>query len=326
MGVHDVHPLPRLLELLGAPDAFSSLGARLDVPALVVDISVDGGPAVLPANLPVVVVGIGAPVGACDVAVDSSGAADALVERVRANPHAATVLVQLLRMQAALSPLDGLAAESLAYATLQGGAEFASWLAARGTRVRRPDHSPRVRVEHVADGTTAVVTLDRPRLFNLYDARMRDELVDAMRALVLDDAVARIELRGAGRAFCAGGDLAEFGTTRDTALAHLIRSSANVAPLLLAAAPKLHAFVHGAAVGAGCELAAFASRVVATPAATFALPEVSMGLVPGAGGTVSVAARIGRHRTAWMALTGATVDAATAHAWGLVDDLAEELA
>ena len=123
-----------------------------------------------------------------------------------------------------------------------------------------PHHALETRKQHrildprsteTADhATTAVVTLDRPRLFNLYDAAMRDELVDTMRALVADDAVVRIELRGAGKAFCAGGDPGEFGTTRDTALAHLIRSSANAAPLLLAAAPKLHAFVHGAAVGA----------------------------------------------------------------------------
>ena len=126
------------------------------------------------------------------------------------------------------------------------------------------------------------------------DTRDVDELVDTMRALIADDAVVRIELRGAGKAFCAGGDPGEFGTTRDTTLAHLIRSSANAAPLLLAAAPKLHAFVHGAAVGAGCELAAFASHVTASVDATFALPEVSMGLVPGAGGTVSVTRRIGR--------------------------------
>ena len=66
--------------------------------------------------------------------------------------------------------------------------------------------------------------------------------------------------------------------------------------------------VHGPSVGSGVELAAFAGRVVAAPDATFALPEVAMGLVPGAGGTVSIPARIGRHRTAWLALTGERID------------------
>ncbi len=334
MGAGAVRPLDELVTVLTEPDACTRVGLVRDVPVLVVDVRSGAAPAgdapplrsPAPASLPVVLVGVGAgpddPSGAaCDVVVADETAAALVVGAVTANPAAATVLVQLLRLQAQLRPHDALAAESLAYATLQGGEEFARWLAGRGTRVRRPDPTPRVRVEHADHGRRAVVTLDRPRLYNLYDARMRDELVEAMTALAHDPAVEVVELRGAGKAFCAGGDLGEFGTTRDTTLAHLIRSSANAAPLLLAAAPKLHAHVHGPAVGAGCELAAFASRVTATAEATFALPEVAMGLVPGAGGTVSVARRIGRQRTAWMALTGATVDAPTAHAWGLVDEL-----
>jgi enoyl-CoA hydratase/carnithine racemase len=81
--------------------------------------------------------------------------------------------------------------------------------------------------------------------------------------------------------------------------------------------------VHGACVGAGVELPAFASRVVADPGARFRLPEVAMGLVPGAGGTVSLPRRIGRQRTCRLALTGEWLDAETALRWGLVDELAE---
>jgi enoyl-CoA hydratase/carnithine racemase len=77
--------------------------------------------------------------------------------------------------------------------------------------------------------------------------------------------------------------------------------------------------VHGACVGAGTELPAFVAQVVARPDATFQLPEVPMGLIPGAGGTVSLPRRIGRQRTAYMAITGSTIDAATALAWHLVD-------
>ena len=82
------------------------------------------------------------------------------------------------------------------------------------------------------------------------------------------------------------------------------------------------AYVHGGCVGAGVELPAFAGRVVADPAATFWLPELGMGLVPGAGGTVSIPRRIGRQRAALLAVTGRRIDAATALAWGLVDDIA----
>ena len=80
--------------------------------------------------------------------------------------------------------------------------------------------------------------------------------------------------------------------------------------------------MQGACIGAGLELAALAHRVVAAPDARFRLPEVAMGLVPGAGGTATIPGRIGPQLTAWLALTGATVDAATAHSWGLVDELA----
>jgi enoyl-CoA hydratase/carnithine racemase len=66
---------------------------------------------------------------------------------------------------------------------------------------------------------------------------------------------------------------------------------------------------------------AFASTVVAEVDATFGLPEISMGLIPGAGGTVSIPRRIGRQRTLWLALTGARIDAVTALARGLVDAL-----
>ncbi len=330
-------PVPRLwapdklAALLRTPDAFTQIGPLRDGAAIVVDArSAAAGELLrlpLPSGLPAVVVGVidaatrasGDLPAALDVVASDLDDAQMLVLHIEQSPHASTVLAQLLRLQQSLAPLDALAAESLAYATLQSGHEFARWLEARGTRVRRPDRTPRLRVEHL--DRTATVTLDRPRVFNLYDAAMRDQLVDAMRALVADDTVDRIELRGAGKAFCAGGDPAEFGTTRDGATAHLIRSSANVAPLLLAAASKLHVFVHGAAVGAGCEIAAFASTVIATADATFALPELRMGLVPGAGGTVSVARRIGRQRTARFAITGERIDATTAQRWGLVDEL-----
>ena len=77
--------------------------------------------------------------------------------------------------------------------------------------------------------------------------------------------------------------------------------------------------LHGACIGAGIELAAFAREVTATDDAHFQLPEVAFGLVPGAGGTVSLPRRIGRQRTAWLALSGRRIDASTALAWGLVD-------
>ena len=63
--------------------------------------------------------------------------------------------------------------------------------------------------------------------------------------------------------------------------------------------------------------------MVADPDTTMSLPEVRLGLIPGAGGTASLPRRIGRQRTAWLALTGRSIDAATALEWGLVDALAD---
>jgi enoyl-CoA hydratase/carnithine racemase len=74
-------------------------------------------------------------------------------------------------------------------------------------------------------------------------------------------------------------------------------------------------------VGAGIELAAFARTVVAAPDTRCRLPEVSLGLVPGSGGTVSIPRRIGRHRAAWLGLSGDTIDVDTAAQWGLVDEI-----
>ncbi len=74
-------------------------------------------------------------------------------------------------------------------------------------------------------------------------------------------------------------------------------------------------------MGAGIELAAFARQVAAREDAFFQLPEVAMGLVPGAGGTVSIPQRIGRQRTAYLALSGLRVDADIAHRWGLIDEI-----
>jgi enoyl-CoA hydratase/carnithine racemase len=151
---------------------------------------------------------------------------------------------------------------------------------------------------------------------------MRDALCESLALAIQDASVRRIVLHGAGASFCSGGDLDEFGTLPDPATAHAIRSTRSPAALLARVAERAVAHVHGACVGAGAELPAFCARVMADPGAFFELPEVSLGLVPGAGGTVSLPRRIGRQRTAWLALTGRRLPAEEARAWGLVDEIA----
>ena len=209
-----------------------------------------------------------------------------------------------------------MAAESAVYSALQAGPEFAAWRAARPPRQRDDEGDP-VRLER--DGSCLDVTLDRPHVRNALNTAMRDALVEAFTLPALDPSITEVHLRGAGAAFCAGGDLDEFGSFPDPATAHLIRLRQSVGRAIDAVADRVTAHLHGACAGSGIELPAFAGRVVAAPDTRISLPELSLGLIPGAGGTVSLPRRIGRHRTTRLGLTGEQIDAETALEWGLVD-------
>ena len=256
-------------------------------------------------------------VDAVDAVVDSQAALEAIATRTREHPLASVALVQLLRLGEGLSRSNALVAESLVYSTLQSGPEFRSWLASRPTPKRpAPASGPAVRIER--SGSRLELTLDRPEKRNAYSVAMRDGCCEGLR-LALADPTLEVVLRGAGPDFCSGGDLDEFGSLPDPATAHAIRTSRSAAALLAACASRARAELHGACVGAGVELPAFCGHVSARADATFRLPELTMGLVPGAGGTVSLPRRIGRQRTASFALAGEVIDARTAFAWGLVD-------
>ena len=153
---------------------------------------------------------------------------------------------------------------------------------------------------------------------------MRDELVEALTLAAATTDVARVELRGEGKAFCAGGDLDEFGSRSDPATAHVVRLERSIGRTLSRLEKSTVTYLHGACMGSGIELAAFTDWVVAATDTQIALPEIGLGLVPGAGGTVSLTHRIGRLRTAWLAFSGQTIDATTALDWGLVDELETE--
>jgi len=280
------------------------------------------------AELPAVSVGVAtagvaagaeALAAALDVVVTDAGAQATIAVTVERQPLASLVLAQLLRHSLARSVADGLLAESLAYSTLQAGPEFAAWRATRRERKREPEAEPAVLARR--DGAELTLVLNRPQKRNAFSAEMRDALCEALAFVIRDDSLRRVVLSGAGPSFCSGGDLDEFGTLPDPATAHAIRSTRNAAALLARVADRVEARVHGACVGAGVELPAFCRRVEADPGAFFQLPEVGLGLVPGAGGTVSLPRRIGRQRTAWLALTGQRLSAEHARAFGLVDEI-----
>jgi enoyl-CoA hydratase/carnithine racemase len=306
-----------------AREAFSPIGAE---PLLAVELDTHADEAILAPALsriaaPSVALIRGAsahPLAAhFDVVVRSESELACIDAAVRAAPLAAAALAQLLRHGDARTIEAGLVAESLAYSTLQAGPEFRAWLATRAEPRQRAESGAPLRVRR--DGPSLHLTLDRPAKRNAWSAALRDALVEALGLAVNDESIERVLLDGEGPAFCAGGDLDEFGTLSDPATAHAIRTTRSAARLVAQLAERVEVRIHGACVGAGIEIAAFAGRIVAREDAWFALPERAMGLLPGAGGTVSLPRRIGRQRTAWLALTGARIDAATALEWSLVD-------
>jgi len=247
-----------------------------------------------------------------------------LTARCERWPHASAVCDDVLR---AIDPdgatLAGVISESLAYSTLQAGPEFARWLDQRGP-ARMPVIADPVAAQR--DGDALHIRFNRPQRHNAFSTDARAALLEALSVAQLDPSVTGIVLSGNGPSFCSGGDLAEFGTFADPASAHLVRTRHSPALALDALTARLgeacRAQVHGRVMGSGLEMAAFCGWVEAQGDSVFGLPELGLGLIPGAGGTVSVTRRIGRWRTAYLVLSGRTIDAHTALAWGLVDAIA----
>lgn len=238
---------------------------------------------------------------------------------VEQQPAAAAVVAQVLRMTLQLSFDQALVLESLGYSLLLAAEGFRRWRSDTPVRERPDPGRRRVQVNHEA--RLIQIRLDRPDSRNAFDARMRDELVEALETAALDPDEGPVVLSGRGPVFSAGGDLDEFGRADDVGRAHLIRTHRSPARLVHALGGRLTARVHGACIGAGVEVPAAAARVIAAPETIFRLPEVSMGLIPGAGGTATIPRRIGRRRACYMAVSGADIDARTALAWGLVDEV-----
>jgi 1,4-dihydroxy-2-naphthoyl-CoA synthase len=252
---------------------------------------------------------------------------DALTELTRRCerwPQAAAVCDDVLRAVDPTAPaFAGVITESLAYSTLQSGPEFARWLAERGP-AELPDIPDPVQADR--DGGRLNIRFNRVQRHNAFSTDMRAALLEALEVARLDPSIAEVVLTGNGRSFCSGGDLAEFGTFADPASAHLARTRHSPALVLDELTARLghacQAEVHGQVLGSGLEMAAYCGWVRAHPSAVLGLPELSLGLIPGAGGTVSITRRIGRWRTAYLVLSGQRIDAQTALRWGLVDEVA----
>lgn len=242
-------------------------------------------------------------------------------------PQAAAVCDDVLRaFDPAGSTFAGVVTESLAYSTLQSGGEFARWLSGRGP-ARVPDIANPVEAQRVGD--QLLIRFNRPQRHNAFSTDARAALLEALEVARLDPSVSEVVLTGNGPSFCSGGDLAEFGTFADPAGAHLARTRHSPALVLDKITARLgracRSEIHGQVQGSGLEMAAFCGWVRCHPDAVLGLPELSLGLIPGAGGTVSITRRIGRWRTAYLVLSGRSVDPMTAAQWGLVDEVSADV-
>jgi enoyl-CoA hydratase/carnithine racemase len=293
-------------------------------PAMLIDLSITPGdlPGLRLPACPLIGVGDGGHPLAhrLDIVVERPVVPEALLASIAANPGAGAVVVQLLRGIEGQAAEAALVQESMAYGLLQAGGEHGEWLAARQAG---PMAAPgALRLERAGDRLDMVI--DRTAARNAIDRALRDALHEAFMLAALDRELRQVVLRGAGKAFCVGADLDEFGTTRDPVVAHDIRMRTLPVHAILRCRDRLRVHVQGACVGAGLEMAAFGARITAETNSWFQLPELAMGLLPGAGGCVSVSRRIGRQRTALMILSGKRIDARTALSWGLIDAIVSE--
>jgi enoyl-CoA hydratase len=172
-------------------------------------------------------------------------------------------------------------------------------------------------VLHETTGAVATVTLNRPKALNALSPALMAELAATIDALDADAAVRCIVLTGGPRVFAAGAD---------------IKAMADASPMEIVGRGTIHgwerirrcntpivAAVSGYALGGGCELAMLCDMIVASETAQFGQPEITIGVMPGAGGTQRLTRAIGPYRAMELILTGATLSAREAYAAGLVN-------
>jgi enoyl-CoA hydratase/carnithine racemase len=175
------------------------------------------------------------------------------------------------------------------------------------------------------DDQILLVTLNRPEVSNALNTRMGLDLVELFESLAIDlEGLRAVIITGSGdKAFCAGGDLKERNGMTDASwqAQHVIFE--RMVRALMGCPVPLIAAVNGAAYGGGCEIAAASDFVYAATHARFALTEVTLGIMPGAGGTQNLARAVGERRAKELILSGLPFTAAEAETWGLVNRVVE---
>ncbi len=169
-------------------------------------------------------------------------------------------------------------------------------------------------------GATLVITLDRPRARNAVNREVSLAMAGALDLLDSDDGLVVAIITGAGGNFCSGMDLKAFAAGERPEIEGRGFAAITEAP----PAKPVIAAVEGYALAGGCELALACDLIVASQTAVFGLPEVTRGLVAGAGGLLRLPQRIPRQIALEIAITGRQLPAAEAHQWGLVNRLTDE--
>jgi len=176
-------------------------------------------------------------------------------------------------------------------------------------------------VEVARDGAVQTITLNRPEKMNAFTRTVHAELQDALKQ-ARDPEVRAVVITGAGRAFCAGQDLTEFGESGDIGATLRATYHPNVLAVRALEKPVIAA-VNGACAGAGLSFACACDIRIASDAAFFVPGFVGIGLIPDAGGTYFVHRLLGASRAfEWMS-SNRRLTAAEAHAWGLVSEVVE---
>ena len=171
------------------------------------------------------------------------------------------------------------------------------------------------------EDSLAIVSLNRPTVFNAYNVEMRDGLYEALQAVGDDPEVRVMILRGEGPAFSTGGDVSEFGSAPSPVGARAIRWRRDVWGTLLSLPQPTIAAVHGFTVGGGMEMALLCDVCIAAHDAVFFLPETGLGMIPGVAGTQTAPRAIGLGRALDMVLTGKRVNADEALQIGLANQV-----
>lgn len=175
-----------------------------------------------------------------------------------------------------------------------------------------------------AEGGVMQITVDRQEKLNALNRQVMAQLHEAFERAAEDESVRCVTLTGAGdRAFVAGADISEFLPLDGQGAESLIRQGHALMALIESLGKPVIAAINGYALGGGCELALACTLRIASSTAQIGLPEVSLGLMPGYGGTQRLSRLIGAGRALEMMLTGKPVDATKALQSGLVNAVVE---